>query len=270
MSLLSTESLSVFLAPTEVVAVRWRGLPRQIVDKRRYAVSPGDGWTGTVEAFALALREAACRRVRVTLSAHFTQCQVVPWRADLKDQEEELAVVHLEFVRIYGDSATRSTIRLSDEIPGRPRVAAAIDGTLLEALAQAAKAARARLVSIQPCLIAAVNRWRRHFPRGRSAWLVLLEDTRASMALIEDTRWSWVRSMRLGSDDLEHLPELVEHEILLAGSDTVPDDILVFAPPHASRTFPQGSPLPMHRLDLEARRGFSPSSDGAFGLALIG
>lgn len=270
MSLLSTESLSVFLAPTEVVAVRWRGLPRQIVDKRRYAVSAPETWAGALEAFALALREAACPRVQVTLSSHFTQYQWVPWRDDLKDAEEELAVVRLAFARTFGDAASAWEIRLSDERPGLPRVAAAVDAALLRALEQAAKAVKTRLVSVQPCLIAAANRWRSHFPRGRSAWLVLVEDTRACLALIEDGRWRWVRCVRVGADRMERLQEMVEHEILLAGSAAAPDAVLVFAPPHASPSFPEGSPLPFRGLELEARRGFAPNSDGQFGFALIG
>ena len=270
MSLLSTECLSVFLSPAEVLTVRWRGLPRQIVEKQRYTVGPREDhdWAWVAETFADILRKGPCQRLRVILSSHFTRYLLVPWRDDLKDREEELAVVRREFSRTYGGEASHWAIRLSDEAPGLTRVAAAIDGAFLDAIEQAAHSARARDVSIQPYLTAAANRWHGHFGQGQSKWLVLLEDKRACLAWIEDTRWRWVRSVRVGADWMEHLPELVGHEILLAGADAMPQEVLVFAPD--TLFIPAGSPLPFRSLNLEARKGFSPESDGHFGLALVG
>ena len=273
MSLLSTECLSVFLSPTELVAVRWRGMPRRIVDKRTYPVNAHDGndWAGAAEALAAVLRETACKRLRVILSCHFTHYQLVPWRDDLNDAEEELAVVRLGFAETFGDAASRWSIRLSDEAPGAPRVAAAVDTGLIGAIEQTAKAAKARLLSIQPFLAAATNSWRGRFNRGSSSWLVLHEQNRACLALIENGRWRWVRCVRVGADWSERLPELVEHETLLAGTDSAPPtEVLVFAPDNPTLAIRAGTRLPFRSLRLEARRGFSPLSDGQYGFALVG
>ena len=272
MSLLSTESLSVFLSPTELVLVRWRGIPRQIVEKRACPVTAinGNGWTGTVEAFANVLREFAGQRLRVILSSHFTHYQLMPWRDDLDDGEEELAVAGLAFTETFGDAAARWRIRLSDEKPGAPRVAAAVEAELLGAIEQAAAAAKTRLVSIQPYLAAAANRWRGHIDSRSSTWLVLHEDYRASLALIEHGRWRWVRCVRVGADWSECLPELVEHEILLAGVAETPAEVLVFAPANPAPAIRKDTRLPFRNLCLEARKGFSPAHESRFGFALIG
>ncbi len=272
MSLLSTECLSIFLSPAALVVVRWRGLPQQIVDKRTYPVTAHDGndWAGAVDALATVLRETACKRVRVILSCHFSHYQLVPWRDDLNDEEEELAVVRMAFAETFGDLAARWNIRMSDEAPGCPRVAAAVDAELIGAIEQAAKAAKARLLSIQPYLTAATNSWRGRFDRGRSSWLVLHEENRACLALIEHGCWRWVRCVRVGADWSEQLPELVEHETLLAGTDAAPAEVLVFAPDHPTLAVHAGTRMPFHSLRLEARKGFSPLSDGQFGFALVG
>jgi len=271
-SLLSTESLSVFLSPGELIAVRWRGRPRRIVEKRVYriAADQGGNWTAAVEALAGVLRETACREIRLTLSCHFTPYQLVPWRDDLDDQEEELAVVRLAFVATYGDAASRWSIRLSDEAPGRPRIAAAIDSDFLAAIEQLAATHKVNLASVRPYLGAAVNHWRNHFGRSRSRWLVLHEKNRVCLALIDHGRWRWVRCVRSNDDWAERLPELVDHEIMLSGTESIATDVLVFAPEHPTLALRSGTRQPFLSLRQEDRSGFSAINDGQFGLAMLG
>ena len=272
MSLLSTELLSVFLSPTQVLAVRRRGMSRHIVDKRAQAVAirTGDGWAAVVDAFAAVLREVRRERVQVILSSHFAHYQLVPWRDDLQDSEEELAVVRLAYGETFGEAAARWSIRLSDESPGRPRIAAALDSGLLDAIRQTAGAAKVRLISMQPYLSAAVNHWRDLFDRSHSRWLVLHEENRVCLALLDQARWRWVRCVRAGADWCERLPDMVEHEIMLAGSGDVSGEVLVFAPQQPTLSLRTGTRLPFRMLRLASLRGYSPSEDGPYGLALIG
>lgn len=273
MSLLSIEHLAVFVAPTELVLVHWRGIPRRIVDKRTCPVAAGDGdaQAAAAAAFAEALLDTGCRRTRVILSSHFTHYQLLPWRVDLDDVDEEQAYARLLFAETYGDDiAAGWRIGLSDEPPGLPRLAAAVAAELLAALAQAAMAANTRLMSVQPYLVAVANRWRRHLNRRQATWLVLHEDKRACLALIENSRWRWVRCVRVGDDWSERLPEIVEHEIVLAGTESTPADVVVFAPTRPTLAIPADTRLPFRQLCLDERQGFSPASDGRFGLALVG
>ena len=272
MSLLSTELLTVFLSPSRVLAVHWRGLPRRIVEmhSNQIAVRAGDDWAEMLDAFAALLREVGSRRVRVILSAHFAHYQLVPWLDDLQDSEEELAVVRLAFTKTFGDCAARWRISLSDDSPGRPRIAAAIDGELFEAIKQSAQGAGVEVVSMQPYLSAAVNHWRAHFNRNDSRWLVLHEENRVCLALIEQGRWAWVRSLRVGADWAEHLPEMLEHEMLLAGTGDFTAGVLVFAPYQPLLALPAGTRMPFHSLVPETYPGFSSNDDSSYGLALIG
>ena len=76
MSLLSPEFLTVFLSPSQVLAVLGRGPRGGVREKRVYAsssVRDDNAWFGAVAGFDAALRDFACRRVRVILSSHFTQ-----------------------------------------------------------------------------------------------------------------------------------------------------------------------------------------------------
>jgi hypothetical protein len=271
-SLLSTEHLSIFLSPTELAVVHSRGISKQIVEKRVYPVTSHDDhdWAGAVEVLGNVLRETTCRCIRIILSCHFTQYQLVPWRADLNDSDEELAVVRLSFNATFGESVAGWSIRLSDEPPGVPRVAAAVHNGLLGSIEQTAAATRTRVLSIQPYLAAATNSWCSNFRRDRSTWLILHEECRACMAFIECGRWRWVRCVRVGDDWVERLPELVEYEIMLAGTDAAPVEVLVFAPSHPVLTVRAGARLPFRSLRLAARPGYSPMSDSQFGFALIG
>jgi hypothetical protein len=270
---LSPEFLTVFIAPSQVLAVRGRGTSGAVSEKRVFestSVPDDNAWIGAVAAFEAALREFVCRRVRVILSSHFTQYQLLPWRDDLNDEEEELAYARVALTETYGEIVSGWSVRLSDDPPGAVRVVAAVDNALLAALEKAAIAAKARVVSVKPALTAATNSWREHFGADRAAWLAVHEEGRLCLALIEGGQWRWLRSVRVGTDWAERLPELVEREILLAGVESLVAEVLVFAPASPELSIRAGTRLPFRSLRLEARDGFSPLSDGVFGLALIG
>ena len=271
MSLLSPDSLSVFLSPDGVLAVSRRGWRGRIGEKRVYPVeAAAGGWNAALAALSVALREFRCGRLRVVLSNHFAQYQLLPWRDDLADDDEAAALVRIGFHETFGNSAEAWDIRLSDDAPGRTRIAAAVPRELLGALAKVAADAKVRLAAVQPYLTVGFNAWRQHFGPGRSAWLVLHEEGRLCFALLEQGRWRWVRNLRAGADWLEDLPDLVESESLLAGAEALPAEVLVFAPGVPDLAVRAGSRLPLRSLRLEAQAGFSPLTDAAFGLALIG
>lgn len=273
MSLLSPESLSVFISPSELVAVHWQGLSPRIVDKRRIPVSAGalKPAEAAAKVFAELLPEfSGCRRIRLVLSSHFAQYQLLPWRADLNDGDEELAVARLAFSETYGEAALGWQVRVGDEAPGLPRLAAAVDGELLNALEQAASAGKARLVSIQPYLSAAANYWASAIKRDQASWLVAHEAGRLSVALANQGRWCWMRSLRVGADWAENLPQLLDDELLLAGIELPPAQALVFSPAIAELAVPSASRWAFRCLRPAASRNFSPMTDSHFAFALVG
>ena len=129
-------------------------------------------------------------RATVILSNHFVRYAIVPWSDALSGEAEEQAYVRHHFAKVHGERARGWALRWSDNGAGT-RLCSAIDAELLAEL----KRALPRLASVQPYLMAAVNRCRKAIPKS-GAWLALVEDARACVALHADGGWRSVTNMR--------------------------------------------------------------------------
>ena len=231
MSRLSTDRLQlrrdrlyVSLEPESLAVCRVRGFfVSRIVSKTRQEIDAQYGpapWDGVVEALKKHLDALKAERLDVTivLSNRLVRYALVPYDAALAGPEEGLALARFHFTRIYGERAKGWDLRLSEAAAGRPRIASGTDEGLVSALrACVPRGGRARLVSVQPYLMAAFNQWRGG-PQGKSgdgAWLVLLERDRACFALASRDGWHAVQSLRL--QDPQEVFELLEREALRAG-----------------------------------------------------
>ena len=128
----------------------------------------------------------------VVLSNHFARYTIVQPQEDAS-AEEELALARFQFVKIHGERAKGWEVRLS-RAGGGARLACAIDGDLLERLkATFSKGKKARLVSVQPALMAAYNACRKRIPR-EGAWLLLTEPGRSCLARVAAKGWGSVHN----------------------------------------------------------------------------
>lgn len=227
MSPLFRDRLLIGLAPAEVSLARLRGLWRpRVVDKHSVACDPSVGdeaWQGAVAVLKnVDLRERC--DVTVIVSNHFVRFAIVPWNDALASPAEEEAYVRHYFAKVYGERAKTWSLRSSEAWSAAPpRLASAVDGALIEAIRVSFPPhGKLRLVSIQPYLMASINRFRREIPRG-GAWLVLAEPGRACIALhvrggwqsVQTTRGSWVAALERERHRTEgEVPDLV----LLAGA----------------------------------------------------
>lgn len=269
---LSRERLLVGLAPGEVALVRVAGWPRpRIADKSvlscdaQYGREPWEGAVAALEGAAGALRTRALD-VTVVLSNHFVRYAALPWSDALDGPEEELAYAQHGFTRIYGERAKGWTLRVAEAPAGAPRLASAVDKALIEALQGCfPKGAKARLVSAQPYLMAAVNRWRGEIP-AQGAWLLLVEPERACLALHAKGRWQAVQSVKGAFDAPEDWVALVERERVRIEADS-PETVLVRTEA-ASRAWPQFSGWNLRALSLPALKGYLPMEDERFSMAL--
>jgi hypothetical protein len=157
-----------------------------------------------------ALRDAPFKRgsrVTVILSNHYVRYAVVPWSDALSGEAEEQAYLRPHFARIHGERAKGWVFRWSHGI------ASAIDKELLDEIRLCFASKRtARLVSVQPELMAAFNRARASLP-AEGAWLVLAEPDRACVALHAGGRWLSVQNARGAWE------ALLERERYRAGPD---------------------------------------------------
>jgi hypothetical protein len=190
------------------------------VDGQALACDPGYGkepWQGAIAGLRAFEWKTHCK-VTVVLSNDFVRYAIVPWHAGLDTPEEEEAYVRHHFAKIHGERARAWALRWN--ATGDPRLASAIDRPLFEELKAAfPKGGKAHLVSVQPHLMEAANRWRRAVPAS-GAWLVLADRERACVALHARGQW---RAVQNAKGDWLALLERERHRI----EGDVPDLALV-------------------------------------------
>jgi hypothetical protein len=178
--------LRLTFSPTEVV-----------VGDRRMACDADYGsepWHGALEQLnSLDLGRA---RVAIELSNHFVRYALVPWTEGLSTPTEEEAYVRHHFAKIHGAERAKAwAVRASEAAPGEPRLASAVDAGLIAALKKAFEAKKAKLMSIQPALMARFNAARDLLPKD-GAWLVIAERERACIALHGGRDWRTVQNAK--------------------------------------------------------------------------
>ena len=193
MSLLFPERRLIGLAPAEVT-----------LDAKSLACDPASGaesWQGAVATLRALPIPGRCS-VTVVLSNHFVRYALVPWSGALSSPEEEDAYVRHHFARIHGERAKSWALRWTQSARGAPRLASAIDASLIEALRKIFPAGgKARLASVKPNLVAAYERCRGAIPAS-GAWLAVTEQHRACVALHGQGRFLAVENARSDWSDL--------------------------------------------------------------------
>jgi hypothetical protein len=264
------DRLYVSLEPESVAVCRVQGfLKNKLIKKDLIECDPSYGsaaWDGAVEALKKFMNPLQKERLEVTvvLSNRLVRYALVPFDAVIAGPEEELALARFHVTRIYGERAKSWDLRLSEGAAGQPRIASGIDEGLVKALhACFPSGSRARLVSVQPYLMAGFNLWRRGLARKFSkdgAWLVLLERSRACFALASREGWHSVQSLRLEAAD--DVLVLLEREGLRSARPMVRSAMI-----HGKR--PQASPgWQLSQLAPPRLQGYSPLDDGRYAMAL--
>jgi hypothetical protein len=207
-SLLWRNSLRISLAADRLVLRQNRARSSTI------AVAPRANdaeWRAPVEALGQALAGYRNHLVSVVLADRFVRYALLPWNAALKSDAQWHALARHRLGGIYGAAAAEWEVKLAETAPEGARLACAIDTALVAELASQFVAAHARLVSVQPFLVAAFNRIRRRLGHG-SCWLVVEEPGRLTLAFIRRGSWVAVRSRRTEPAWREALPALLERE----------------------------------------------------------
>jgi hypothetical protein len=175
-------------------------------------VNPNDvEWRAAVEALPGVLASFRNHDVSLVLADQFVRYALLAWNAALKTDEQWLALARHRLAAVHGAAAAEWDLKLTETAPTGPRLACAVDRALLGELAATFTAANARLVSVQPFLVAAFNRIRSTIGSG-SCWLVIEEPGRLTLAFIQHGVWLAVRSRRADNGWRAALPELIERE----------------------------------------------------------
>jgi hypothetical protein len=173
------------------------------------------GWSAAADALDPILKGAK-GEASVVLADQFVRYTLLPWNETLKTAEQWNALASHRFTTLHGPKAGEWQINVAETAPMGPRLACAVDRSLIQRLADVFTKANVRLASVQPFLVAAFNRIRKTVGNG-SCWIVVEEPGRLTLALIQRGMWVAIRSRRADKSWRTVLPEMLERESAFLG-----------------------------------------------------
>jgi len=219
------------------VSLLWRnkqlriGLaPDRIYVSGRKAVElpVNDGtWNAAVDALEAVLKGMK-GEASVVLADQFVRYTLLPWNETLKNAEQWNALASHRFTTLHGPKAGEWQINVAETAPMGPRLACAVDRTLIQRLAETFVKVNLRLASVQPFLVAAFNRIRKTVGNGM-CWIVVEEPGRLTLALIQRGMWVAIRTRRADKSWRNVLPEMLERESAFLGLSTPVSRVIVCA-----------------------------------------
>ena len=269
------ERLVISISPHELAFVRMTGGLRTGVTSQyvvpcetAFGPEPWDGAMAVLRDQSGAILDDALD-ITVVLSNHFVRYSLISWNEALSGTQEQLAFARHSFVKIHGDRAKTWMLSLSEESHGAPRVASAIDTELLERIRQCfPPSGKARLVSVQPCLMAAVNLWYRPVSQD-GAWLLIVERGRNCLALHAEGRWQAIVNTKGNEASPVEWAELLNRERLRAAMVDPATKVLVCALTEtAVQEWPEGGEWQFEPAFPPPLDGVSPSEDRRYAMAL--
>ena len=274
MSRLWRDRLLVSLAPGAVAIARaTRGLRPRLVSRQVIACDPVSGteiWQGAAKTLAKAIEPIRDERVDVTvvLSNHFARYAVVPFDAAIASPDEEIALARFHFTKIYGERARSWDVRMGNGRHGTPRLASAADAALIQAVRACFPGnAKARLVSVQPYLMAAFNLWRGAMQK-EDAWLLLVEPQRVCLALVAGGKWSTVQASNGEFPVPEDWALLLDRQQLRTEIASASRTVLVHAPDTRRTVSIEAGGWKFRGLAPPPMDGFLPLEDRPLAMAL--
>ena len=144
-----------------------------------------------------------------------------------------------------------------------------MDAQLLQALRAVFVRAKVKLKSVQPQLMTAYNNCQARL-QNEDAWFVLFEHGSLCLGRVQQGHWNSVRTLKVGSDWLARLPEILDREAYLSELNASSDQIFLWAPEHSSAALPQSTRWKISMVAPVIPSGFLPEYDERFAAALCG
>jgi hypothetical protein len=163
----------------------------------------------------------------VVLGGHLARYLVLPWMDNLRDADA-LVFVRQSFVDVHGKAAEDWAICLSRAVRGLPRIAAAADRKMIEALHSQARVLRLKLRSVRSVLDAAAEDLARVDGR-MTGWLAIVESGNSCVARFRGGECMTVRTARFAEPAEQHLLAQLEQDAMCAGLDSGTGKLYVHA-----------------------------------------
>lgn len=204
MSPLWRESLVLAIYPDRIAWLRAAGTRQARVIARdvvSFDVDRQAPWRNALSALSEILNTAKAGglRVIVLLSNRLSRYAVVSNPDSARTPDELDLLARHAFERAHGDAVSGWDIRLSDSAPGQAALASALDRELVLTLKDTIASSGARLVSIQPYLMAAFNRYRRTLAPLHGVF-ILAEPERLTLLAWQNAGWCAVQQMYAMND----------------------------------------------------------------------
>ncbi|HSQ05257.1 MAG TPA: hypothetical protein VLN59_14535, partial [Burkholderiales bacterium] len=159
------------------------------------------------------------------------------------------------------------TLKLNRSLPGKPRLACAVETMLVEALNRTMAPLGRSYRSLQPHLMASFNRWRARLG-DEPMWFVVAEPGLLSVALLHEGHWHSVRNVKVGADWLEQLPGVLSREECLVDSPADCNDVVLFAPDGPEQMRLDGGKWRIRNLLPTLLPGMAAGVDAPFSIAV--
>jgi hypothetical protein len=219
-SLLLPETLHLYIAQDKVLGVKTAGFGARAVAHGhvRVAVESNDGWVGVTSACSSFLKSMpSVDRIRVVLSAALVRFACVPWRDDLRSDEEELALVKMQFDDTYGaDASADWHFAFSDMQAGRARLSVAVPMSLYTVLSSGLPAGAPKVTSIDTAFTCVAHANRKQMPDD--AWFVNVEGQRLTLGHWNRSGWVWMNTLRTVVNSFDEFAVLLKRELMISGA----------------------------------------------------
>lgn len=269
MSLLSPDTLSLYIEPNRIQAVKAVGLGQHAgeVRQRKAEVQASDNWKGMVEVCTELIRQTKADRVRVVLSDKLVRYACFPWQPELRSADEELSLARLQFDDVYGpNSSTDWKLGLSAGRPGQSRLSIAVPQSLYALLESNFGLKEPKVQSIQTAFTATIRKHRKVL--GPTGWLVNLEQGRLTLGCWTDGSWRWVYSIHTDIETPDALLQRIRQEIKMSSTSLKPATPLsVFLHAPVIEHLPFGTMEGIRFIQLKTR---NTDAGAKYAFALLG
>lgn len=268
------DELRIVLCPDKVIILGLgKGLRRQVKHRAILpcATAPGaPAWQPAVSALEqwLAGNAVGRAKVAVTLSSHFVRYALLPWSQETTSRSEDETLVRILFEEVYGAVAQNWQFVVADGGYGEPRLAAATDVPLLDAIRQALAKAGLGLASCRPYLMPAFNALLKQ-SREPSMLFAVAEAGHAVLLSVRDGKLGSVRHVALNGDGGVQLPNLLHRELLLGGMEPGETAVYLHAP-GGTFDLQQAEGIAIRAIRLDGNAAFEAIGDVRFEMACAG
>ena len=236
MSLWRTESLRAYVGESEVAVAHLGGRGRAPVDQVSMSDVSG-GWNDVMSEVDRHLATSDVKNATgcVVLGGAFVAGLILPWQDKLRSREERERYARHLYLKTFDDEPAGMTLVLGEGGYGESVPGFFVQTEKLLSLQEVFNARGVRLRTVEPLLIAVLNRFRKRISATDDCVLAVSEADFVHLALFRSGVWSALRSRRLGAvagdlmrvvqREVSTLPALPKHLYLVEHKPTeaVPD-----------------------------------------------